>query len=171
VDALQGVEMNDRRRLLVALWTGALIVASSTVTTAQINVNSEIAPTGKLRVGMNAANATSVTRAADGILSGISVDLGNSIAEKRGLAFEPVVYGTAAAYTESFGKGDWDIIVTGRNAFDAKMVDFSADVILIDFLFVAAPGASLPMLVKLIERVPRLGSAETIPRMCSLAGR
>jgi ABC-type amino acid transport substrate-binding protein len=69
---------------------------------------------------MNAANATLVTRAADGSVSGISVDLGKFIAEKLGLAFEPVVYATAAAYTESFGKGDWDIIVTGRNAFAAR---------------------------------------------------
>jgi polar amino acid transport system substrate-binding protein len=132
--------MNNRRSLLVALGLGALIAAMSTLITAQVNIINEIAPTGKLRVGMNGANPTLVTRTADGSVSGISVDLGRFIAEKLGLAFEPVVYATAAAYTESFGKGEWDIIVTGRNAFAAKMLDFSADVILIDFVFVAAPG-------------------------------
>ena len=106
--------MNNRRKLLVALGMGALMVAISTVTAAQMNVNTEIAPTGKLRVGMNAANPTLVTRAADGSVSGISVDLGKFIAEKLGLAYEPVVYATAAAYTESFGKGAWDIISLGE---------------------------------------------------------
>jgi polar amino acid transport system substrate-binding protein len=56
------------------------------------------------------------------------------------MSYEPVVYASPATYTESFGKGEWDIIVTGRNAFAAKMLDFSPDVILIESVFVAAPG-------------------------------
>ena len=107
---------------------------------AQMIINTEIAPTGKLRVGMNAANPTLVTRTADGNVSGVSVDLGKFIAEKLGMSYEPVVYASPATYTESFGKGEWDIIVTGRNAFAAKMLDFSPDVILIESVFVAAPG-------------------------------
>jgi polar amino acid transport system substrate-binding protein len=106
---------------------------------AQTTVNTEIAPMGKLRVGMNAANATLVKRTADGKVSGISADLGRFIAEKLGMSYEPVVYASAGPYTESFGKGEWDIIVTGRNPFAAKMVDFSPDVILIEYVFVAAP--------------------------------
>jgi polar amino acid transport system substrate-binding protein len=102
--------------------------------------DAEIAPAGKLRVGMNAANRTLVTRTADGNVSGISVDLGKFIAEKLDIPFEPVIYASPAAYTESFGGGDWDIIVTGRNASAAKMLDFSPDVLLIESVFVAAPG-------------------------------
>ncbi len=107
---------------------------------AQTVVNSEIAPAGTLRVGMNAANATLVTQTADGNVRGISVDLGKFIAEKLGMSYEPVVYASPATYTESFGKGEWDIIVTGMNAITAKMFDFTPDMILIEFVFVAAPG-------------------------------
>ena len=107
---------------------------------AQTGANAEIAPTGTLRVGMNAANTTLVTRTPDGHVAGISVDLGKFIAGKLGVPYEPVLYPGSAAYTESFAKGGWDIIVTGRNAFAATMVDFSPDVILIEFLFVAGPG-------------------------------
>jgi polar amino acid transport system substrate-binding protein len=103
-------------------------------------LNNEIAPTGTLRVGMNASNATLVRLAADGSVSGISVDLGKFIADKLGVAFTPLVYAEAAAYTASFGKGEWDIIVTGRNPFAATLVDFMPDVILIDYAFIAAPG-------------------------------
>ena len=107
---------------------------------AQTGAIAEIAPTGTLRVGMNAANTTLVTRTPDGHVAGLAVDLGKFIAGKLSAAYEPVLYPGSAAYTDSFAKGGWDIIVTGRNAFAATMVDFSADVILIDFLFVAAPG-------------------------------
>ena len=127
------------RRILLSL---VLIVAVQLpdAAFAQTNANAEIAPTGTLRVGMNAANATLVTRTPDGRVAGISVDLGKFIAGKLGVPYEPVLYPGSAAYTESFGKGGWDIIVTGRNAFAASMVDFSADVIVIEFVFVAAPG-------------------------------
>jgi len=107
---------------------------------AQSNINAEIVPTGKLRVGLNGSNATLVAHAADGSVSGIAVDLGKFIAGKLGVPFEPVVYSGAATYTASFGKGDWDIIVTGRNPLAAKLVDFMPDVILIDYVYIAAPG-------------------------------
>ena len=117
-----------------------LTIPASGAASAQAEVNAEIAPAGRLRVGMNASNTTLVTRATDGRVSGISVDLGRFIATRLGASFEPIVYSSPATYTESFGTGEWDIIVTGNNAATAKMVDFSADVILIDFVFVAAPG-------------------------------
>jgi polar amino acid transport system substrate-binding protein len=99
-----------------------------------------IAPTGKFRVGMNANNATLVMRNADGTVSGLSTDLGRFIAGKLGVAFEPVVYDSAAPFTASFGKSEWDIILTGKNAVVAKLVDFSADLFLIEYVYVAAPG-------------------------------
>ena len=103
-------------------------------------VDTEIVPTGKLRVGINGSNATLYARAADGSASGISADLGRFIAEKLGMPFEPLVYSGAATYTASFGKGEWDIIVTGRNPLAATLVDFMQDVILIDYVYIAAPG-------------------------------
>jgi ABC-type amino acid transport substrate-binding protein len=126
-----------------------LVSGASTQTT----VNAEIAPGGKLRVGMNASNSTLVSRAADGSVTGLSVDLGRFIAENLGASFEPVVYASPATYTQSFGGGEWDIIVTGRNASAAKTVDFTDDVIVIDFVFVAAPGHAFPD----ADRVDRTG--------------
>lgn len=103
-------------------------------------VDTEIAPTGKFRVGMNANNSTLVTRDADGTVSGLSADLGTFIAGKLGVTCEPVVYDSAAPFTASFGKSEWDIILTGKNAVVGKLVDFSADLFLIEYVYVAAPG-------------------------------
>ena len=97
-------------------------------------VDTEIAPTGKFRVGMNANNATLVIRSADGTVSGLSADLGRFIAGKLGVTYEPVVYDSAAPFTASFGKSEWHIILTGKNAVVAKLVDFSADLFLIEYL-------------------------------------
>jgi ABC-type amino acid transport substrate-binding protein len=99
-----------------------------------------LAPTGKLRMGINGSNATLYTRAADGSVTGIAADIGKFIADKLGVPFAPTVYPGAAAYTASFGTGEWDIIITGRNPLAAKLVDFLPDVIAIDYVFLSAPG-------------------------------
>ncbi|MBM3343278.1 MAG: transporter substrate-binding domain-containing protein [Betaproteobacteria bacterium] len=101
----------------------------------------QLVPTGKLRMGINGANATLYARAADGSASGIAADIGKFIADQLGVPFEPTVYPGAAAYTASFGTGAWDIIVTGRNPFAATLVDFLPDVIEIDYVYLAAPGS------------------------------
>jgi len=127
------------RKILLAI---AVVIAVHLpgVTSAQTAIDTEIAPTGKLRMGLNASTTTLVTRTADGNFSGISVDLGKFIAEKLGMAYEPVVYASPATWTASFGKDEWDIGVTGRNATVGKLLDFGPDVILIESVFVAAPG-------------------------------
>jgi polar amino acid transport system substrate-binding protein len=130
---------------------------------AQPDMNSEIAPTGKLRMGINGSNATLYTRAADGSASGIAADIGKFIAGKLGVPFEALVYSGAASYTASFGKGDWDIIITGRNPLAATLVDFMPDVILIDYVYIAAPGREFSG----PDQVDRPGVKIGVPRNAS----
>jgi polar amino acid transport system substrate-binding protein len=103
-------------------------------------VDKEIAPTGKFRIGMNGNNATLTIRNADGTLAGLSVDLGRFIAGKLGVPFEPVLYPSSSPFTKSFGSSDWEIIITGKNAVVAKLVDFGPDLFLIEYVYLAAPG-------------------------------
>ena len=126
-------------------------------------MNSEIAPTGKFRVGMNGNNATLTIHNADGTLSGLSVDLGRFIAGKLGVAFEPVLYASSSPFTASFGKNDWDIIITGKNAIVAKLVDFSSDLFLIEYVYLAAPGREFAH----ASEVDRPGIRIAVPRNAS----
>lgn len=103
----------------------------------------ELAPTGKLRLGINGTNPTLYAPAPDGSPAGIAADLGQFIADKLGVPLEPMVYRDPGAFPASFGKAEWDIIVTGRNPHAAKFVDFISDVILIDYVYLAAPGGRL----------------------------
>jgi polar amino acid transport system substrate-binding protein len=103
-------------------------------------VTAEIAPTGTFRVGMNGNNATLVIRNGDGTVSGLSADLGRFIAAKLDAGYEPVVYESSTPFTKSFGSDEWDIILTGKNATVAKLVDFGPDLFHIEYAFIAAPG-------------------------------
>jgi len=100
-------------------------------------MTSEITPTGRLRLGINGTNPTLYIPTADGSAGGIAAEIGRFIAGKLGVAFEPRVYSEPGAFPASFGKGEWDIIVTGRNPHAAQFVDFVADVVLIDYVFLA----------------------------------
>ena len=126
-------------------------------------MNSEIAPTGKFRVGMNGNNGTLTIRNADGTLAGLSVDLGGFIAGKLGVPFEPVFYPNSSPFTKSFGSQDWDIIITGKNSVVAKLVDFSSDLLLIEYVYLAAPGREFAD----VSAVDRPGIRIAVPRNAS----
>ena len=150
---------------LLGLCAAILLAAFSSIAPAQTTMTSDIAPTGKLRVGINGSNPTLYARAADGGASGIAADLGRFIAGKLGVPFEPLVYTGAGTFPASFGKGEWDIIVTGRNPHAAKFVDFMPDVILIDYVLLAAPGREFAD----VSQVDRAGVKIGAPRGASAA--
>ncbi len=70
--------------------------------------------------------------------SGVGPEVGKFIADKLGLAFELVPYPDANTYTQSFGKGEWDIGFMVRTPAIAGKADFIVDLLLGDFM--AAPG-------------------------------
>jgi len=57
-----------------------------------------------------------------------------------GAVFELVAYHDSNTYTQTFGKGEWDIGFGARTPLVAEKADFLLDVLLNDYLFVAAPG-------------------------------
>lgn len=128
--------MRSRVTVLIALLLAG--IAGSAV--AQPAGRSELAPSGRLRVALIGSNPVLVTRSADGSVGGGSVALGKFIAEKLGVPFQPVVYANPAAYTESFDKDEWDMGIAAKDPSRATKLDFSPDFMLVDNVFVAAPG-------------------------------
>jgi len=128
-----------QRILLLAI----LLIATAIPQAAfgQAAINSEIAPAGKLRVAMNSATAVLLKRTPDGkITGGVGLELGKFMAGKLGAVFELVAYHDSNTYTQTFGKGEWDIGFGARTPLVAEKADFLLDVLLNDYLFVAAPG-------------------------------
>ena len=107
---------------------------------AQPSLSSEIAPTGKLRVAMNGGNPVLLRRASDGkMVGGVAFEVGKFVADKLGITFELVAYANADTYTQSFGKGEWDIGFGTPAPLVVDKADFVMDLVLADFAFVAAP--------------------------------
>lgn len=128
-----------RQILLSAIVLSAISIPGSVQ--GQSAISSEIAPKGRLRVAMNSGTPVLLTRAADGKASGgVALEVGKFIAEKLGVPFELVAYPNSTAYTQSFGKGEWDVGFGARTPLVAEKADFIVDVVLTDYLFLAAPG-------------------------------
>jgi polar amino acid transport system substrate-binding protein len=118
--------------LIVTLMSGAAFSQSAVI--------SELAPLGKLRVGLLGYNPVLVTRRTDASIDGVSPRVGKFIADKLGVAFEPVIYGTPQSGVDSYGTDQWDILIGPRSPAVEQKVDFSPDVMLVDNLYVARPG-------------------------------
>jgi polar amino acid transport system substrate-binding protein len=103
-------------------------------------MHGDLVPTGKFRVGMNGNNSALVIHRADGTVGGLCAELGKFIAGRLGVPYEPLVYESSAPYTASFRKHEWDIVITGRNATVEELLDVSAELFSIEYVFVAAPG-------------------------------
>ena len=121
-------------------WAFALLLSAGTGAHGDTAVKNDLAPTGTFRVGMNGNNTSLVQRNADGTVSGLSAELGKFIAAKIGTPYAAVVYESAAPFTASFHKREWDIILTGKNAVVGKLLDFSTDLFHVEYVYVAAPG-------------------------------
>lgn len=48
------------------------------------------------------------------VLGGVAEPVARFIAQRLGVAFEPVMYPNPEAYLQSFGKGEWDIAIGPR---------------------------------------------------------
>jgi len=124
------------------LWSVIFVLAASvTGVNGQSGISSEIAPTGKLRVGVSLSSQALVTRTKDDKISGgLAVELGKLISEKLDVPFELVSYPNADAFTSSFGKGAWDIGIGSLSPLVSDKAEFVASLLLIDYVYVAGPG-------------------------------
>lgn len=128
------------RRILLSV---VILIATSTAqrALAQRSITSEIAPTGKLRVAVNAGTPVQLTRTPDGkITGGVAFELGKFIADKLGVSLAMTPYQNALSFTQSFGNGEWDIAIGVKTPLVADKADFVQDLLFSDFLFVAGQG-------------------------------
>ena len=73
-------------------------------------VRSELAPTGKLRIGINYGNPVLATRdPSSGELRGVAVDLAHELGTRSGLPVELVAFESAGKMFEAVKTGEWDI--------------------------------------------------------------
>ncbi len=134
--------------LLIALLAGLPGAAFGQTTPA-----SEIAPGGKLRVGMIAIT----------VIGGVAEPVARFIGQRLGATVELVMYPNPEAYLQSFGKGEWDIAIGPRVLAPADKADLTADLWVINLVYVAAPGKDFPDIASVDKTGVRIGVVRGAP--------
>ena len=124
-------------RALLA-FAATLLIGTAGATGSQ--AASDLAPNGTLRVGILVSNPVLVSKHPDGTFGGVSVDLGRLIATRLGARYQEVTYQTTATFAKSFGSGAWDVAIGPRTPIAQQTSDLSPPFMLVDNIFVAAPG-------------------------------
>ncbi len=107
-------------------------------------VRSDLAPNGKLRVGINFQNnlltaRDPVTRAP----SGIALDLAWELGRRLGVPVEIVTYESAGALAESASTGAWEVGFLGAEPQRANQISFTDAYLEIEATYLVPPGSPL----------------------------
>jgi polar amino acid transport system substrate-binding protein len=138
------------RQILLSM---ALLIGMSGGALGQTTPASEIAPGGKLRVGMIAIT----------VLGGVAEPVARFIGQKLGATVKPVMYPNPEAYLQSFGTGEWDIAIGPRVLAPADKADSTADLWVISLIYVAAPGREFPDIASVDKAGVKIGTIRGAP--------
>ena len=105
-----------------------MLALSACATLSDEQARRELAPTGKLRVGIGVGAAPSAFWAtkdpASGRPRGVTVNLGQALAERLGVPLELVAYPNSGEVTAAGPKGEWDVTFIPMDDERRKVVDF-----------------------------------------------
>ena len=112
------------------IWTVilcALLTVGCAMTTPPSNaVRADLAPTGKLRAGMNLGNTLFTAQdRATGELRGVSVDVMRELAGRLGVPLELVIHATPGDVADAADKNTWDVAILAIEQARAEKISFS----------------------------------------------
>ncbi len=121
-----------------------VIAACATSPAVPDAARSELAPTGKLRAGMNLGNALFTTKdSATGELRGVSVDLMRELASRLGVPVDFVVHATPGDVADAADKGTWDVAILAIEQARAQKIAFSPAMTEIEATYVVHKNSAL----------------------------
>ena len=137
-----------------------LVAGCASVPSVPAAARAELAPTGKLRVGLILSNQVLVTKdPSTGELRGVTINLGKALAQRLGVPFEPVGYANPAALVKSFGTNQWDIAFLAFDPARAQEVDFSPPYMEVDNTYLVTANSKLTA----VERADQAGVTIAVP--------
>jgi polar amino acid transport system substrate-binding protein len=120
---------------------------------------SDLAPTGKLRVGLNMSNFLLTRTEADGKPAGVAPDLGHELGRRLGVPVELVPYPNPGALADDAKSGKWDVGFLGAEPQRANEIDFTAAYVEIEATYLVRGDSPL----KAIVDVDREGIRIAVP--------
>jgi polar amino acid transport system substrate-binding protein len=124
---------------------GLLLTGCAGISTAPTPEERQaLAPTGKLRVGLQLGNPLNVIKdSASGEMKGVAFDLGKELARRIGVPFEPVLYPSVGAVLDSGKTGAWDVAFVGFSPARAKEWDFTPLHLEVEFGYLVPAGSAI----------------------------
>ena len=107
-------------------------------------VRQALAPTGNLRVALQLGNPLNVTRdPVSGEMKGLGSDLGQALARRIGVPFQPILYPSIGALLDAGRSGAWDVAHFGFTSERAKEFDFAPVHVEVEFGYLVPGGSSI----------------------------
>jgi polar amino acid transport system substrate-binding protein len=129
------------------------------MTDASPAVLADLAPTGKLRAGINFSNFLLTARAPDGTPKGVALDLAHELGRRLGVPVEIVEFPNPGKLAETADKNQWDVGFLGAEPARAVLIDFSAAYVEIEATYLVRNDSPL----KTIGDVDRDGVRVIVP--------
>lgn len=122
----------------------------------------ELAPTGKLRVGIAVAPTPGAGNVAlvSGEAKGIGADVARELARKLGVAVTWVAYPNSGALTDAVTTGAWDVAFLPVDAQRKLKVDFGAAHLVLESTFLVGPNSSAQTLADVDKAGTRIMGVE-----------
>ena len=128
---------------------------------ASAAASAELAPSGKLRVGLNYGNFLLVLKdAPDGTPRGIAPDLGRELGKRLGVPVEFVRFDAAGKLADAVKADAWDVAFLGAEPQRASEIAFSAPYLEIPVTYLVPAGSPLRTIADVDREGVRISVAE-----------
>lgn len=130
----------------LAMGFACLAFLSSCATTPQVSpaVRSDLAPTGKLRAGINLGNAVLTSKnPATGEAGGIAVDMARELGRRLGVPVDLVGYDSGGKTAAGLKTSDWDVAFIAIEPARAAEITYTAAYVEIDGTYLVPAGSPL----------------------------
>jgi polar amino acid transport system substrate-binding protein len=125
------------------------------------NVRSELAPTGKLRVGLNMSNFLLTAKdPGTGEPRGVAADLGRELGKRLGVPVELVPYPNPGAVADAAKSGAWDVAFIGAEPQRANEIDFTAAYVEIEATYLVPPASQLKSIADVDKKGVRIAVSD-----------
>ena len=159
--------MTIRRRLAagfalaVACGVGFVLTSGAMATEITPAIRSELAPSGKLRVGLNHGNFLLVTPGSSATdPKGVASDIARELGRRVGVPVEFIKFDTAGKLGDGVKTGAWDVAFLGNEPQRAAEIAFSAAYLEIPSTYLVPAGSPIRSIAEVDREGVRIAVAE-----------
>ena len=116
----------SRLGAVASLLFSIALAGCATAPSVSPSARAELAPTGKVRVGLLTYNPLFVTQGTPpGELKGVAVDIGGQLADRLGVPYQGVEYRSIGAVLQGAKTGEWDVAFLAIDPARSGDMDFT----------------------------------------------